>query len=100
MSYVWTIKDSAGRVVPNVMGASRLDVARKVVPTYHDAFRLHVSRSYRQIFDRELAKMLSQKCWRIARIRIRHSNFAIASCQRSAIGGMGTSDSETSRLVS
>src|SRR6185295_8522460 len=49
VSHIWTIKDSADRVVPNFIGASRLAVERKVVPTYYDPFRLHVSRSYRQI---------------------------------------------------
>jgi hypothetical protein len=71
VSHIWTIKDSAGRVVPNLTGASRLDVERKVVPTYYDPFRLHVSQSYRQIFDREVAKVLSRKSWRIARVRSR-----------------------------
>jgi hypothetical protein len=56
-------------VVPSFIGASRLDVERKVVPTYYDAFRLHVSRSYREVFDRELAKVLSHKRCRIIRIR-------------------------------
>jgi hypothetical protein len=71
VSHIWTITDSAGRVVPNLTGASRLDVERKVLPTYYDPFRLHVSRSYRQIFDREVAKVLSRKSWRIARVRSR-----------------------------
>ena len=69
MSHIWTVKDSAGEVVPAFIGASRLDVERKVVPTYYDAFRLHVSQSYREVFDRELAKLLSHKRWRIIHIR-------------------------------
>jgi hypothetical protein len=41
------------------------------VPTYYDPFRLHVSVSYREIFDRELTKVLSVTRWRIIRIRTR-----------------------------
>jgi len=33
---------------------------QKVLPTHCDAFRLNVSRSYRQIFDRELAKVVAE----------------------------------------
>ena len=69
MPHIWTVKDSTGHVVPNFTGTSRLDVERRLVPTYYDAFRLHVSPSYREIFDRELAKVLSDKRWRIIRIR-------------------------------
>jgi hypothetical protein len=67
--HIWTVKDSTGHLVPNFTGTSRLDVERRLVPTYYDAFRLHVSPSYREIFDRELAKVLSDKHWRIIRIR-------------------------------
>jgi hypothetical protein len=67
VSHIWTVKDSAGRAVPNVTGTSRLDVGRKLVSTRYDAFRLHVSHSYRETFDRELSKVLSDKCWKIIR---------------------------------
>ena len=69
MSHIWTVKDCAGRVVPDLTGASRLDVGRRLVPTRYDTFRLHVSHSYREVFDRELARVLSDKCWQITRIR-------------------------------
>jgi len=69
MPHIWTVKNSTGHVVPNLTGTSRLDLERRLVPTYYDAFRLHVSPSYREIFDRELAKVLSDKRWRIMRIR-------------------------------
>ena len=69
MSHIWTVKDCAGHVVPDVTGTSRLDVGRKLVSTHYDAFRLHVSHSYRETFDRELEKVLSNKCWRIVRKR-------------------------------
>jgi hypothetical protein len=41
--YIWTVKDSAGSVMPNFMGASRLDVERKLVPTFMTRFVWHVS---------------------------------------------------------
>ena len=68
MPHIWTVKDSTGHVVRNFTGTSRLDLERRLVPTYYDAFRLHVSPSYREIFDRELSKVLSDKRWRIIRI--------------------------------
>jgi hypothetical protein len=65
----WTVKDHEGRVLPSFSAASRLDVERKLVPTHYDAFRLHVSSSYREMFARDLAKVLAQKHWRIVRTR-------------------------------
>lgn len=56
-------------MVPNFTGTSRLDLGRKLVSTHYDAFRLLVSHSYREVFDRELGKVLSDKCWRIIRKR-------------------------------
>ena len=49
--------------------ASRLDVERKLVPMHYDAFRLHVSSSYREMFARDLAKVLAQKHWRVVQRR-------------------------------
>jgi hypothetical protein len=69
MSQTWTVKDCAGHEVPNFTGASRLDVGRRLVSKHYDPFRLHVSHSYREVFDRELAKVLSDKCWQITRKR-------------------------------
>lgn len=69
MSHIWTVKDCAGHVVPDFTGTSRLDVGRKLVPTRYDAFRLQVSHSYRETLDRELTKVLSNKCWQIVRTR-------------------------------
>jgi hypothetical protein len=36
-------------------------------PTHYDAFRLQVSRSYRETFAGDLAKVLAQKDWRVVR---------------------------------
>ena len=69
MSQIWTVKDGTGHEVPNFRGTSRLDVGRSLVSTHYDAFRLHVSHSYREVFDRELAKVLSDKRWQIIRKR-------------------------------
>ena len=69
MSYVWTVRDCAGHEVPTLTGTSRLDVGRRLLPSHYDAFRLHVSHSYREVMDRELAKVLSDKSWRIIRKR-------------------------------
>jgi hypothetical protein len=40
-------------------------VGRKVVPTHYDAFRLRVSHSYRELFDRTLKQILERKGWEI-----------------------------------
>jgi hypothetical protein len=76
VSQTWTIKDSEGRVLPHLMGASRLEVERKVVPTHYDAFRLHVSSSYREVFARDLAKVLAHKDWLVIRIPTKASKRA------------------------
>jgi hypothetical protein len=64
----WTIKDSTGRHLPHFIASSRLEVGRKIVPTYFDVFRLHVSASYRELFERALLKVLDTQGWRIVRI--------------------------------
>jgi hypothetical protein len=76
VSQTWTVKDSDGHVLPHFAGASRLEVERKVVPTHYDAFRLHVSSSYREIFARDLAKVLALKDWRVIRIHTKASRRA------------------------
>lgn len=62
----WTIEDSNGHVH---LCASRLDVGRKVGPVHLDAFRLHVSSSYREVFDRAVNQALEREAWRIVRVR-------------------------------
>jgi hypothetical protein len=59
----------AQRYLPRTGAASRLEVERKVVPTRYDAFRLCVSPSYRELFDRALSRILDQKHWQIVRVR-------------------------------
>jgi len=61
----WTVKDSKGQLLPHYVAGSRLEVGRKVVGTRYDAFRLQVSSSYREIFDRDLKQALGRKEWQI-----------------------------------
>ena len=69
MSARWTIKDGKGELLENFAGASRLEVGRKVVPARYDAFRLQVSSSYREVFNRALSQVLERECWEIVRVR-------------------------------
>ena len=66
---IWTVRDSNGDLLDAFTGASRLEVGCKVVPRHYDAFRLHVSASYRELFDRALAQILDQEQWEIIRVR-------------------------------
>ncbi len=69
----WTVRDSNGQLIADFAAGSRLDVGRKLVPTHYDAFRLQVSSSYRQLFDRALSRILAQKGWEIVCIKGRSS---------------------------
>jgi hypothetical protein len=71
VSTTWTVKDSKGQVLPHFIAASRLEVARKVVPTRYDAFRLQVSSSYREMFNRDLKAVLEREAWHIVPIKRR-----------------------------
>jgi hypothetical protein len=68
MNTVWAVRDSTGQVLPELAGGSRLDVGRKVVPTRYDAFRLEVSSSYRELFERSLSQILQRNGWQIVRV--------------------------------
>jgi hypothetical protein len=67
----WTIRDSNGQVLSHFSARSRIEVARKVLPTHYDAFRLQVSSSYRQMFDRDLDNTLKREQWEIVPLRSR-----------------------------
>jgi hypothetical protein len=69
VSATWAVQDSNGQLLPDIVAGSRLDVGRKIVPTRYDAFRLHVSASYREMFDRELRKVLEANKWQILRVK-------------------------------
>ena len=70
MSATWTVRDGDGQLLADFAGGSRLDVGRKLVPAHYDAFRLHVSSSYRELFDRALGQILESKGWEIVRISV------------------------------
>jgi hypothetical protein len=71
MNAAWIVKDHNGQLLADFAGPSRLDVGRKLVPTPYDAFRLHVSSSYRELFDRALSQILQRKGWEIVRVPAR-----------------------------
>jgi hypothetical protein len=66
---IWTVKTGDGEVLESFTADSRIEVARKVVPMRFDAFRLHVSSSYRELFDRALSQVLERERWEIVRVR-------------------------------
>ncbi len=78
MTAAWTIKDGTGRLLAEFAGASPMDVGRRIVPTRYDAFRLHVSSSYREVFDRAVHKVLAQHGWQIVRVPSRPKRAANA----------------------
>jgi hypothetical protein len=67
----WTVKDSKGDLLPRFIAGSPLDVARKIVRSGYDAFRLEVSPSYRELFDRDLKAVLAREDWRIVPLKRR-----------------------------
>lgn len=67
----WAIKDSNGQVLRDFLSSSRIEVGCKVVPARYDAFRLHVSASYRELFDRALQQTLQRNGWEIIQIKRR-----------------------------
>lgn len=71
MTTCWTIRDRNGELLPHFACASALEVARKVAPGRYDAFRLHVSSSYRQLFDRAVERILAREGWQIVRTKVR-----------------------------
>lgn len=68
---VWAIRNGSGRILPEFAGASHQEVGRKVLPTRYDAFRLQVSPSYREVFDRAVRHALDRQGWEIVRVNRR-----------------------------
>jgi hypothetical protein len=66
---LWGVKNRVGEILQDFTAASRIEVGLKVVSTRYDAFRLQVSSSYRQLFNRALSQILDKKHWRIVRVR-------------------------------
>ena len=71
MPLAWTVKDSKGALLSRFIAGSPLEVARKIVRTRYDAFRLEVSPSYREPFDRDLKAVLVCEDWRIVPLKLR-----------------------------
>jgi hypothetical protein len=69
VSAAWTVKDSKRELLSRFIGGSRLEVARKLLPTRYDPFRLEVSSSYREQFDRHLRRLLEREEWRIVPLK-------------------------------
>jgi hypothetical protein len=69
MTFVWSVKDANGEILPHFTSMSALEVARKVVPAHYDPFRLEVSSSYRELFERALKQALENADWQIVRMR-------------------------------
>jgi len=65
----WTIIDGKGELLPGFIAVSPREVGRKVVRNRYDAFRLEVSPSYRELFDRDLRTVLAREDWRIVPIK-------------------------------
>jgi hypothetical protein len=77
MPAMWTVKTSSGELLSHYACPSRLEVARKVAPARYDAFRLHVSSSYRELFDRAVLQVLDREGWQIVRVKsARHASAA------------------------
>jgi hypothetical protein len=69
MATAWTVRDDRGRPLADFVGASPMEVGRRIVPAHFDAFRLEVSSSYRALFDRAVSQVLDRQGWRIVRVR-------------------------------
>jgi hypothetical protein len=84
MTAAWTIKDSNGQLLSDFLAASPVEVGRRILPTPYDAFRLQVSSSYRQLFDRALRQVLDRQGWEIVRIKSAGKGTAGAGCSSSS----------------
>jgi len=67
----WTVKDSKGELLPGFIAGSPREVGRKIAGARYDAFRLEVSPSYREVFDRDLKSVLQREGWQIVPIKRR-----------------------------
>jgi hypothetical protein len=70
VSAAWTVRNSKGELLSGFVGSSRLEVAHKLLATRYDAFRLEVSSSYREQFDRHLNNVLNREEWRIVPLKL------------------------------
>jgi hypothetical protein len=69
MAAAWTVKDGNGQLIADFVGASPMEVGRRIVPVRYDAFRLQVSASYRETFNRAVTQVLERNSWQIVRVK-------------------------------
>jgi hypothetical protein len=62
--------------MPHFIAGSPREVGRKIVRTRYDAFRIEVSTSYRELFERELNNILEREGWRIVPLKHRRNREA------------------------
>ena len=71
MPVAWTVKDKKGELLTRFLAGSQREVARTSVRSRYDAFRLEVSPSYREVFDRDLKTVLAREDWQIVPLKRR-----------------------------
>lgn len=71
MPVAWTVKDSKGELLPGFIAGSPREAGRKIAGARYDAFRLEVSPSYRELFDRDLKSVLQREGWQIVPLKRR-----------------------------
>jgi hypothetical protein len=69
MAAAWTVRDGNGQLLAGFTGTSPMEVGRRIVPGRYDAFRLQVSASYREVFDRAVNQVLDRQGWQIVRVK-------------------------------
>ena len=69
MAAAWTVRDVNGQLLADFTGGSPMEVGRRIVPGRYDAFRLQVSSSYREVFDRAVNQVLDRQGWQIVRVK-------------------------------
>jgi hypothetical protein len=80
MTAAWTVRDNNGHLLADFVCPSRLEVGRKVAPAHYDAFRLQVSSSYRELFDRAVRQALERRGWEIVRVGERKRTTGRSHC--------------------
>jgi hypothetical protein len=65
MPRTWTARDSEAILLPSCIGLAPRSATEGGCPTTTTRFALHLSSSYREMFDRDLAK-----CWRTRIVRV------------------------------
>lgn len=71
MTAGWTVRDGNGELLPHFLARTRQEVGRKLARKRYDPFRLQVSSSYREVFDREVNSVLQLKNWEIVPLKRR-----------------------------